>query len=41
MSDEELVKAGVPPELIRLSVGLEDGDDILEDLTQALAAASV
>ena len=41
MSDEELVKAGVPPELIRLSVGLEDSDDLIEDLTQALTAAQV
>lgn len=39
LSDEELVQAGVPPELIRLSLGLEDIDDILEDLTGALAAA--
>jgi cystathionine gamma-synthase len=27
----------VPPELIRLSVGLEDPDDLLEDLDRALA----
>jgi cystathionine gamma-synthase len=26
----------VPPDLIRLSVGIEDGDDLLDDLRQAL-----
>jgi O-acetylhomoserine (thiol)-lyase len=36
LSDEELPKAGVTPDLIRLSVGLEDIDDILWDLDQAL-----
>ena len=38
LSDEELVRAGVPADLIRLSVGIEDVDDILADLEQALAA---
>ena len=38
LSDEELVAAGVGPDLIRLSVGIEHIDDILEDLEQALAA---
>lgn len=38
LSDEELVKAGVPADLIRLSVGIEDGADIIADLDQALAA---
>jgi O-acetylhomoserine (thiol)-lyase len=37
MSDEELVAAGVAPDLIRLSVGLEDPDDLIADLEQALA----
>ena len=37
LSDEELIAAGVGPDLIRLSVGIENVDDILEDLTQALA----
>jgi O-acetylhomoserine (thiol)-lyase len=32
----EQIAAGVPPDLIRLSVGIEDLDDILEDLDQAL-----
>ena len=37
MNDEELVAAGVGPDLIRLSVGIENVDDIIEDLSQALA----
>jgi O-acetylhomoserine (thiol)-lyase len=36
MTDEELTAAGVPADLIRLSVGIEDINDILEDLEQAL-----
>lgn len=36
MSDEQLLEAGVAPDLIRLSVGLENSDDIIADLTQAL-----
>lgn len=40
MSAEEQHKAGVLPEMIRLSVGIEHIDDIVEDLDQALAAAS-
>jgi O-acetylhomoserine (thiol)-lyase len=39
LDDEALTAAGVGPDLIRLSVGLEDPDDILWDLDQALAAA--
>jgi len=38
LSDSELVKAGVSPDLIRLSVGIEDIDDIIDDLKQALEA---
>jgi O-acetylhomoserine (thiol)-lyase len=38
MSAEELRKAGVLPEMIRLSIGIEHIDDIVEDLDQALAA---
>ena len=38
MSDEELIAAGVGPDLIRLSVGIEHIDDIIADLEQALAA---
>ena len=37
MTDEELIAAGVAPDLVRLSVGIENVDDILEDLAQALA----
>jgi methionine-gamma-lyase len=37
---QERLKVGVPDELIRLSVGLEDPDDIIADLDQALAKAS-
>lgn len=39
LSDEEQKAAGVTPELIRLSVGTEHIDDIVADLTQALAQA--
>ena len=38
LTDEELIAAGVGPDLIRLSVGIEHPDDILEDLRQALVA---
>jgi O-acetylhomoserine (thiol)-lyase len=40
MSAEEQRKAGVVPEMIRLSVGIEHIDDILADLQQALEAAA-
>lgn len=36
LSDEQLVEAGVDPSLIRLSVGIENADDIIEDIRQAL-----
>ncbi|MDR1304951.1 MAG: aminotransferase class V-fold PLP-dependent enzyme [Verrucomicrobiales bacterium] len=39
LSEEDLQKAGVPPEMIRLSVGIEDINDIIDDLLQALSAA--
>ena len=38
LTDEELASSGVGPELIRLSVGIETGEDLLWDLEQALAA---
>lgn len=38
LSDEQLMEAGVRPDLIRLSVGIEDVDDIIADITQALNA---
>lgn len=37
LTDEELVACGVAPDLIRLSVGLENVDDILDDVKQALS----
>ena len=40
LSDEELVKAGITPDMIRISVGLETADDILWDIDQALTAAN-
>ena len=36
LNDEQLKEAGVDPSLIRLSVGIENADDIIEDLRQAL-----
>ena len=36
LSDEQLREAGVAPDLIRLSVGIEDVDDLLNDIRQAL-----
>lgn len=36
LSDEQLIAAGVRPDLIRLSVGIEDIDDILNDIDQAM-----
>ena len=36
LSDEQLKEAGVAPDLIRFSCGLEDADDIIADLAQAL-----
>ena len=37
MTDEQLLAAGVSPDLIRLSVGIEDVSDIISDIDQALA----
>ena len=39
LSSEELKKAGVGEDMVRLSIGLEHIDDLLEDLEQALMAA--
>lgn len=36
LSDEQLREAGIAPDLIRLSVGIEDSEDILDDIKQAL-----
>lgn len=40
LSDDQKRAGGITPELVRLSVGIEHIDDILEDLDQALAAAT-
>ena len=37
LSEEQLIASGVAPDLLRLSVGIEDVRDIIEDLEQALA----
>ena len=37
LNDQQLIEAGVLPDLIRLSVGIEDVNDIIADLDQALA----
>ena len=39
MSDAELVAAGIRPDFVRLSVGIENADDLIADLEQALADA--
>lgn len=39
LSDEQLRQAGIAPDLIRLSVGIENVEDILDDIRQALAEA--
>ncbi|MEM7795823.1 MAG: O-acetylhomoserine aminocarboxypropyltransferase/cysteine synthase family protein [Cyanobacteria bacterium P01_C01_bin.118] len=38
LSEDDLAGAGIAPELIRLAIGIEDVDDIIDDLKQALAA---
>ena len=38
LSDEELIAAGVQPEMIRASIGIENIDDIIEDLEAAFTA---
>lgn len=40
LTDDQLVEAGVGPDLIRMSVGLEHVNDIIADIQQALAAVS-
>ena len=40
MSDEDLKKAGIGPGTIRLSIGLEDPEDLVQDLERSLAAAA-
>ena len=38
MTDEELAAGGVPADLVRLSVGIENVSDIIADLKQALSS---
>ena len=40
MSDEDLKKAGIGPGTVRLSIGLEDAEDLIQDLERALAVAA-
>jgi O-acetylhomoserine (thiol)-lyase len=40
LTDEEKQAAGVTDDMVRLSVGIEDADDIVADLDQAITAAS-
>jgi O-acetylhomoserine (thiol)-lyase len=39
LDEEELIRAGVPADMVRVSVGLEDALDLIEDLDQALCAS--
>jgi O-acetylhomoserine (thiol)-lyase len=41
MNEQEQVKAGVKPEMIRLSVGIESIDDLIDDLQQALGSTQL
>ena len=40
LTDAQKIAAGAGPDVVRLSVGIEDADDLIADLDQALAAAS-
>ena len=40
LSDEEQLEGGITPDLVRLSVGIENIEDIIEDINQALAASA-
>ena len=40
LSDEQLREAGIAPDLMRLSIGLEDPEDIIADLAQAIETAT-
>ena len=40
LTEEEQAAAGVTPDMVRLSVGIEDVDDVIADLDQAIAAAT-
>ena len=36
MSEKEQLEGGITPDFIRMSVGIEDAEDIIEDLAQAI-----
>ncbi len=40
LTEDDQIKAGVPPDMVRLSIGLETLDDIIWDIEQALAGAA-
>ncbi len=40
LSEEELALSGVTPDLVRLSIGIENVEDLIEDIDQAMAAAA-
>lgn len=40
LTDDQLVAAGVKPEMVRMSIGIEDADDIIADIAQALEQAN-
>jgi O-acetylhomoserine (thiol)-lyase len=41
LSDEQLAAGGITPDTVRLSVGIEDPEDLIADLGQAIKAARV
>ncbi len=41
MTEEQRVERGIPPTMLRLSIGIEDVRDLIEDLEQAIASAPV
>lgn len=41
MTEEQRVERGIPPTMLRLSVGIEDVRDLIEDLNQAIASAPI
>ena len=41
LSEKQLLEGGITPELIRLSVGIENVDDIIEDINQALKISQI
>ena len=40
LSEEELIASGAAPELVRLSIGIEDVEDLIYDIDQALKKAA-